>query len=98
MGKQAVHSHISKCFDNVRRLEFGDEAHSTDILGMYSGEGEYVAFSKPVKARGSVEAWMLSVEAAMVSSLRKLARSAFQSQPTMVGLPPISTNCLLHFI
>eukprot|EP00884_Botryococcus_braunii_P021123 jgi/Botrbrau1/7695/Bobra.0159s0133.1 len=80
---QAVHSHISKCFDNIRRLEFGDEAHSTDILGMYSGEGEYVAFSKPVKARGSVDAWMFSVEAAMVSSLRKLARSAFQSHPTM---------------
>lgn len=79
-----MQAHISKCFDNIRRLEFGEDAHSTDILGIYSAEGEYVAFNKPCKARGSVDIWMASLEAAMVSSLRKLTRSAVQSHASMV--------------
>jgi hypothetical protein len=29
---------------------------------------------KPVKARGSVEVWLAAVEAAMVASLRRLAK------------------------
>lgn len=35
-----------------------------------------------LQARGNIEAWLTSVEQNMISSLRRLARSAYQSYPT----------------
>ena len=40
---------MGKCFDGIRRLEFGDDAKSIDILGMVSGEGERVSLGKSLK-------------------------------------------------
>jgi hypothetical protein len=46
----------------------------------YAGEGERVSFGKnTVKARNSVESWLGSVESAMVSSLRRLAKHGMAS-------------------
>ena len=46
---QAVQPHMGKCFYGFRRLEFGDDAKSIDILGMVSGEGERVSLGKSLK-------------------------------------------------
>lgn len=35
---QAVQLHMGKCFDGIRRLDFGDDPKSTDIFAMVSGE------------------------------------------------------------
>jgi dynein heavy chain len=35
---QAVQPHMGKCFDGIRRLDFGDDPKSIDILAMISGE------------------------------------------------------------
>lgn len=35
---QAVQPHMGKCFDGIRRLDFGDDPKSTDIFAMVSGE------------------------------------------------------------
>ncbi|KAI8465887.1 MAG: dynein heavy chain 7 [Monoraphidium minutum] len=79
---QAVQPHIGKCFDGIRRLEFGEDPKSTDIHTLLSGEGERVALGKSaVKARGGAEAWLGSVEAAMVASLRRLAKAGVGSYP-----------------
>ncbi len=34
---QAVQPHMGKCFDGIRRLDFGDDPKSTDIFAMVSG-------------------------------------------------------------
>lgn len=34
---QAVQPHMSKCFDGIRRLDFGDDPKSTEIFGLVSG-------------------------------------------------------------
>lgn len=56
----AVQPHLQKCFDGIRRLEFGSDdpkATSNDILGMVSAEGEKVTFKSSLKAREAVEKW-----------------------------------------
>lgn len=64
---QAVQPHMGKCFDGIRRLDFGEDPKSIDIYAMISGEGEKVALGKNLKARGNVEKWLGDVEASMIS-------------------------------
>ena len=68
--------HLIKCFDNIKRLDFGDSPTSIDIFAMFSGEGEKVSLGKNLKARGNVEAWLGSVEDHMFKSLRELTKVA----------------------
>lgn len=35
---QAVQPHMSKCFDGIRKLDFGDDPNSINIFSMISGE------------------------------------------------------------
>lgn len=37
---RAVQPHMSKCFDGIKSLDFGEEPKSIDILAMVSSEGE----------------------------------------------------------
>ncbi|KAJ1555299.1 Dynein heavy chain 6, axonemal, partial [Nowakowskiella sp. JEL0078] len=74
---QAVQPHLSKCFDAIKSLEFSSsDTKNVDIVAMISPEGERVPFVKTIKARGNVEAWLGSVEEAMVGVLRRLLKSA----------------------
>ena len=51
---QAVQPHLGKCFDGIRRLEFGgDDPKSPDILAMVSAEGEKVPLGKNLKVCSS---------------------------------------------
>jgi dynein heavy chain, axonemal len=73
----AVQPHLSKCFDAIKSLEFAsNDPKSIEIAAMISPEGEKVPFLKTIKARGNVEAWLGSVEEAMVSVLRRLVKVA----------------------
>ena len=46
----AVQPHLGKCFDGIRRLEFGGEdPKAPDILAMVSAEGEKVPLGKNLK-------------------------------------------------
>uniref|UniRef100_A0A6I8PBB0 Dynein axonemal heavy chain 17 n=1 Tax=Ornithorhynchus anatinus TaxID=9258 RepID=A0A6I8PBB0_ORNAN len=58
---QQVQRHLSKLFDNVARVQFQTEAGQDPPRtgqGMYSGEGEYVAFGEPCDCSGQVEVWL----------------------------------------
>lgn len=39
-----VNKHIKKCFDNINKLDFGEDPKSVMVEGMISGEGELVKF------------------------------------------------------
>ena len=75
---QAVQPHLIKCFDNIKRLDFGDAPSSIDIFAMFSSEGEKVSLGKNLKARGNVESWLCSVEDHMFKSLKDLTKSGCQ--------------------
>eukprot|EP00198_Chlamydomonas_reinhardtii_P006936 XP_001696272.1 dynein heavy chain 3 [Chlamydomonas reinhardtii] len=90
---QAVQPHLQKCFDGIRSLDFGEEGRTNDILAMVSAEGERIGLSKNLKAswasfnaaRGSVEQWLGSVEAAMRMAVRGQARRAHRDYVTGPG-------------
>jgi dynein heavy chain, axonemal len=77
---QAVQPHMSKCFDGIKMLEFGDEpSKSTSITAMVSAEGERVPLGGNLKARGGVEVWLASVELEMQRSLARAAKEGLKS-------------------
>ncbi|XP_032736568.1 dynein heavy chain 6, axonemal isoform X2 [Lontra canadensis] len=97
---QAVQPHLRKCFDSISKLEFAimpptegkipgvegepEKIYTNDILAMLSPEGERVSLGKGLKARGNVEEWLVKVEEAMFTSLRRLCKSAmadYQGKP-----------------
>eukprot|EP00930_Biecheleria_cincta_P034372 TRINITY_DN23765_c0_g1_i1.p1 TRINITY_DN23765_c0_g1~~TRINITY_DN23765_c0_g1_i1.p1 ORF type:complete len:4302 (-),score=866.21 TRINITY_DN23765_c0_g1_i1:110-13015(-) len=65
-----VNPHMKKAFEGIQSLEFQPD-HK--ITGMTSSEKERVPLVNPVDpatARGSVELWLVEVEAAMLESIR----------------------------
>lgn len=77
----AVQPHLSKCFDNIKKIQFSEEKGSKEILGMFSSENEYVAFSQSVMAEGPVEVWLKNIESMMTQSLYDLTKRAFDEYP-----------------
>ena len=56
---QAVQPHLQKCFDAIKKLQFGRTEEgkvTTDILAMISPEGENVTLGKGIK--GTVLIWL----------------------------------------
>eukprot|EP00741_Cyanophora_paradoxa_P000409 tig00000404_g400.t1 len=78
---QAVQPHLRKCFDNIYKLDFGDDPKSIDIFHMLSGEGEKVQLGKNLKARGNIEDWLSQVEKSMFESLKRRMKQAVQDYP-----------------
>jgi dynein heavy chain len=57
----AIQKHISKCFDNMQKLEYqkDKDGHETkSAIGMYSSEQEYVPWEKAFVCEGPVEVWL----------------------------------------
>ena len=62
----AVQPHLIKCFDSMKKIEFGKSAADIkNIYGMYSPENEYVTFTALVKAEGNVEFWLTEIQLMM---------------------------------
>jgi dynein heavy chain len=78
---QAVQPHLRKCFDNMVKVEFSAEKDSQEILGMWSAEKEYVAFSASVWARGPVETWLTNIENMMRKTLFDITKNALATYP-----------------
>lgn len=64
----AVQPHLSKCFENIQKLQFQSDLLITD---MFSAEGEKIEFIKKFYPKGNVEHWLLEVESTMKKSIRE---------------------------
>ena len=67
-----VQPHLKKCFEGVAKLNFNP---NMEILAMISSEKEQIPFDQiiyPADARGMVEKWLLEVEEAMLSNVRRV--------------------------
>ena len=67
-----IQHHFSKCFDNIHKLKFDEEKK---IYGMYSVEGEFVAYTRIIDtaaSKGAVEDWLVQVEEVMLKSVKQV--------------------------
>lgn len=55
---QSINKHIKKCFDNINKLDLGNDQKSVNVEGMISGEGERVLFIKPISTKTEIETWL----------------------------------------
>jgi dynein heavy chain len=78
---QAVQPHLSKCFDSIKKIEFTPEKDSTEIIGMWSVESEYVPFSNNVFASGNVEFWLTRIESMMRKTLYDITKKGLDEYP-----------------
>jgi dynein heavy chain len=63
------------------KVEFGEGANSSEILGMWSAELEYVPFSNTVMAQGAVEFWLTKIENEMRTSLYDKTKKQLENYP-----------------
>ena len=75
-----VQPHMKKCFEGIDKLVF--EGDKLEITGMTSVEKEKVPFKnkvEPAKANGSVEKWLVEVEAAMFESVHDVTARGIEA-------------------
>jgi dynein heavy chain len=80
----AVQPHMSKCFDAIKRIKFGEKnakKQEKEIFGFLDPSGEYVKLSESVRAEGLVEAWLLAFEKGMRTTLYDQCKHAYLNYP-----------------
>ncbi|CAJ1086733.1 dynein heavy chain 2%2C axonemal-like [Xyrichtys novacula] len=80
---QAMRPHLKKCFDNIKSLRI--EEKGTHALGMFSADGEYVAFDSQMLLHGPVEEWLCNLEITMRDTLKKLLCDCLEDLRRMKG-------------
>ncbi|XP_068196033.1 dynein axonemal heavy chain 11 [Antennarius striatus] len=87
-----VTRHLLKLFDNIADLLFREshtgggqeECGEAVAMGMFSREGEYIAFSEPCICKGQAECWLSALESTMRRTVRKEiqeAVAAYEDKP-----------------
>ena len=68
----AIQAHIRKIFDSIQAVEFSvGQSGGLDIVAMLSEEGERVVLNVPIKARGSITAWLGNLEQRMRQTINR---------------------------
>ncbi|KAK8888171.1 hypothetical protein M9Y10_039235 [Tritrichomonas musculus] len=75
----AVQPYLKRCFENIGSITFKGSDFVTE---MTSVEGELVPFQHPTQLTGSVEHWMLGVEAEMRNTLQKIIENCVSLYPS----------------
>jgi dynein heavy chain, axonemal len=73
----AVQPHLIKCFDAIKRLQFGDMEDAKKMLAIISGEAEVVPFVNCPMAEGPVEVWLMNMQLAMIEALYTNCKNAW---------------------
>ncbi|KAM4540607.1 dynein axonemal heavy chain 2-like [Fundulus diaphanus] len=67
---EAMQPHMKKCFDNIKRLQLEKRYNIQRTDGMYSADGEFIAFNRPMQLDKPVERWLCDIERTMRSTLK----------------------------
>ncbi|XP_070711337.1 dynein axonemal heavy chain 2 [Pempheris klunzingeri] len=66
---EAMQPHLKKCFDNIKSLRI--VASKPAATGMFSADGEFIAFNSEVHLGRPVEVWLCDIERSMRVTLRE---------------------------
>ena len=77
----AVQPHMQKCFDAIKRIEFGTGKESKKIFGFSDPGGESVKMTEDCEAEGPVEHWLTNVQHCMRTALMEGAASSWAAYP-----------------
>ncbi|XP_050531221.1 dynein axonemal heavy chain 2 isoform X2 [Daktulosphaira vitifoliae] len=70
---ELIQPHLKKCFDNINKVKMSTtKDQTTEASGMYSEDGEFVPWVKPVLCEGPVEFWLCAIESTMRISLKSV--------------------------
>lgn len=69
---EAVQPHLKKLFDNLTKIKLQKNVavNKFEVTGMFSDDGEYVAFTKTMLLEGASEIWLSKLEQVMRTDLR----------------------------
>lgn len=76
----AVQGFIGKMFENVSKLDFGEDIHSLSFNAIISREGETLPLKGPINIKlETVERWMKKLEDYMKEALFRSFKDTFKS-------------------
>ncbi|XP_055687854.1 dynein beta chain, ciliary [Lutzomyia longipalpis] len=73
---QEVFRHLTKLFDSIKSLQMSRGERSTQAIGMFSKEDEYVAFQNNFQCSDAVEVWLNKLLIEMRHTLRHILGQA----------------------
>jgi dynein heavy chain len=73
-----IDQHLKKLFEFMDHLKWDDK---NNMLGFYSGEGEYITHVKPLAPEGNVEAWLMELQTMMKLSVANELKRAVEDYP-----------------
>eukprot|EP00698_Gefionella_okellyi_P008565 TRINITY_DN2129_c0_g1_i1.p1 TRINITY_DN2129_c0_g1~~TRINITY_DN2129_c0_g1_i1.p1 ORF type:complete len:4495 (+),score=1467.97 TRINITY_DN2129_c0_g1_i1:46-13530(+) len=79
-----IQPHLSSIFDAIAQVEFS-KVQRTEILAMYSKEGEHVKLETLVRAEGNIEDWLNKLKAEMVRTVKTICRTMSQECNAILG-------------
>ncbi|XP_044040597.1 dynein axonemal heavy chain 2-like isoform X2 [Siniperca chuatsi] len=82
---QAMQPHLKKCFDNIKSLHIEKDGSKSDAVGMFSADGEYIAFTQPVQLDKPVEVWLCDVEKTMRITLKECLKDCLLALKKMTA-------------
>ncbi|XP_033219684.1 dynein heavy chain 2, axonemal [Belonocnema kinseyi] len=83
---ELIQPHIKKLFDNIKSLKITKTPSLKNFcVGMFSSEGEYVEFLKPLLLEGPVESWLCEIESAMRACLKEILRQCRSALRKMIA-------------
>ncbi|KNC49484.1 dynein heavy chain 5 [Thecamonas trahens ATCC 50062] len=88
---QAVQPHLKSVFANIHRVKFS-KTEFNHIVGMTSGEGEYVPLRKSMECEGNVENW-LNV---LISRMKETVRSILRRGASVMGSMDLDAFVMEH--
>ncbi|KAK5609612.1 Dynein heavy chain 2, axonemal [Crenichthys baileyi] len=82
---EAMQPHMKKCFDNIKSLLLDKRLNKPEANGMYSSDGEFIAFSRPIQLDIPVESWLCDIEKNMQSTLKAYLNNCLVDMRKITG-------------
>lgn len=82
----SINKYIQKCFENISKLDLGNEPKSITIEGMISEEGEKITFIKGITTKSEIEVQVFKKGLVELGPRLHVRRPAAENEAGQIGL------------